>query len=195
MITPERYEVIKKFGNVLFMFHLKQASPQNKEKLKNLLKKMVLTKEFHWTTNPLTKEVVVTFWLGKMTVTVGQDNFLVHIDEQTRENLKKYGREHAPSKKANSSIKTTSQPTVNSLKQIQTPSSTPNKRTENKMINSTNSSKDEYALAQEEAFRRYEEKEKKIPVPPKKIEKPVETDGPKGEPLFLGFLSDGDYAM
>ncbi|PGK51488.1 hypothetical protein CN918_27230 [Priestia megaterium] len=195
MVTPERYAVIKKFGNALFMFHQKQASPENKEKLRNLLKKMVLTNEFQWNTNQATKEVIVTFELGQMVITVGEKEFHVHIDPQTRHNLKKFGRDsHTQKKESNSS------PDIISITSTlpREPESQPQKiHKEQKSVQTAvlSESKDMYALAQEEAFRRYEEKEQMkqpILIPKKEV---VKEEQPKGEPLFLGFLSEGDYAM
>jgi len=197
MVTRERYEVIKKFGNALFKFHQKQASPDNKEKLRNMLKKMVLTNEFQWTTNQQTKEVIVTFELGQMVVTVGEQLFTVKIDEVTRENLKKYGegtkvKSKQPYPKFTNSIKFPVPSTGE--KEIHISSNMNNIEKGFRPLAQT-SQKDKYALAQDEVFQRHKEKELAAVSRPLVKEVTKEEEVRTGEPLFLGFLTEGDYAM
>lgn len=90
MIAIERYEIIKKWGNYLFMFHGKEANEMNKGKLKNILEKMILTNEFQWKSIPQTKGIEVSFELGSIEIHNEDQRFVVTMDVETRNRLQTY---------------------------------------------------------------------------------------------------------
>ena len=90
MIAIERYEIIKKWGNYLFMFHGKEANEMNKGKLKNILEKMILTNEFQWKSIPQTKGIEVSFELGSIEIHNENQHFFVTMDVETRNRLQTY---------------------------------------------------------------------------------------------------------
>lgn len=93
MITIERYEIIKKWGNYLFMFHGKEANEINKGKLKNILDKMILTTEFQWNPIPQTKGIEVSFALGSIEVHSEKQHFMITMDVETRNRLQTFKSE------------------------------------------------------------------------------------------------------
>lgn len=98
MITLERYEIIKKWGNYLFMFHGKEANEINKGKLKNILDKMILTTEFQWKPIPQTKGIEVSFALGSIEVHAENQYFMITMDAETRNRLQTFKSEQQTEK-------------------------------------------------------------------------------------------------
>ena len=99
MITRERYEVIKQWGNYIFSFNGKAANAENREKLKKILKKILLTKEFKWIPDKVTKIIHVKFALGSFQIQTVNEKFLVTMDEETRRKLKEFRDEETESMK------------------------------------------------------------------------------------------------
>lgn len=93
MIALERYEIIKKWGNYLFMFHGKEANEINKGKLKNVLDKMILTSEFQWQPIPQTKGIEVSFALGTIEVHNENQYFMITMDAETKNRLQTFKNE------------------------------------------------------------------------------------------------------
>lgn len=97
MVTNEQYEIIKKWGNYLFLFNRKEANGENKEKLKNILQKILLTNAFTWKTDKGTGIIHVQFALGNIQVKVENGLFCVSMDAETNRRLREFKSEnHQP---------------------------------------------------------------------------------------------------